>query len=130
MRVEGGSNIQLMFVAYDRRGVRVRVFGGPSFFRVQQDAVDEVDYNQDYLVFSPVNSVSITTFTQRQVEGTGWGGHVGADVSYFFTHVVGVGGFARFTRGSVDIENTLAGGGTVTVKAGGVQAGGGLRLRF
>jgi hypothetical protein len=45
-----------------------------------------------------------------------------------------VGGFAKFSRGSVDLENTL---GTaigeddvVSVKAGGFQVGGGLRLKF
>jgi hypothetical protein len=44
-----------------------------------------------------------------------------------------VGGFAKFSRGSIDLQNTLADLGedsVVSVKAGGFQVGGGLRLKF
>jgi hypothetical protein len=40
----------------------------------------------------------------------------------------GVGIFFRYSGASVDMP--LVGGGTVTVDAGGVQLGGGLRVRF
>ena len=52
----------------------------------------------------------------------------------FFTRIIGVGGFAKYGRGPIDLENTVAralGQHTVVgVKAGGVQVGGGLRLKF
>lgn len=129
-RVEGGVNLQVVGVAPLSDRVRLRVFGGPTYFRVQQDMVNSIAYDQAYLVFLPVNSVTITTFDRAdKVEGTGWGFHAGADVSMFFTRVVGIGGFARFSRATVALDDPLSGV-PVDVKAGGFQAGGGLRLKF
>ncbi len=61
-------------------------------------------------------------------EGTGWGYHLGADFSVFFSRVVGIGGFARYS--AAEVEQVDLGNTTVKNKAGGFQAGGGLRLRF
>jgi hypothetical protein len=81
-----------------------------------------------------VNAIEIAEFDHERIEGTGWGFHAGADASVFFNRIIGVGGFAKFSRGSVDIENTLATAvgldDEVSVKAGGFQVGGGLRLKF
>ena len=129
MRTEGGFHIQLMAIVADTGKARVRVFGGPSRLRVEQEAVDAIIYDQVFGVFVPTNAVAIDSYTERKVEGAAWGVHVGADVSIFFSRVVGVGGFARYARATVAIENTLAAG-TIDVKAGGFQLGGGLRLRF
>ena len=107
--------------------VRVRLFGGPTFFRVKADTIDDIRYNQVFLILLPVNSVDITTYNFSEAEGTGWGFHVGGDVSVFFSRVVGVGGFVRLSRGTVELEDFS---GTYDVKAGGFQTGGGLRLRF
>jgi hypothetical protein len=127
-RAEGGVNIQAMINATPRAGrVRVRFFGGPTFFRVKADTIDNIRYNQVYLVFSPVNSVDITNYEFSEAEGTGWGFHVGGDVSVFFSRVVGVGGFVRVSRGTVELTDFS---GAYDVKAGGFQAGGGLRLKF
>ena len=59
--------------------------------------------------------------------GTGIGFNAGADLAYYFSDVAGV-GFARYSRATVDLAS--AGGGTVGVPAGGLQVGGGLRLKF
>ena len=83
---------------------------------------------------SPVNAAELTEYELERVQGSGWGFHAGADGSVFFTRIIGVGGFARYGRGTIDLENTVAralGQHTVVgVKAGGVQVGGGLRLKF
>lgn len=133
-RIEGGVNIQAMLVPVQTPRFRFRVFGGPSYFRVEQDAVSDIRFNQVYGFFTRANVVEITEFDSRTVEGTGWGFHAGADASVFFTRVIGLGGFARFSRGDVDIEDTIASAvgvdDVVTVKAGGFQVGGGLRLKF
>ncbi len=129
-RVEGGVNLQLMLVAPVSPRTKVRLFLGPTYFRVQQDMVGSIAYDQAFLVFLPVNTVDITTYEKRdKVEGTGWGFHVGGDVSFFFTRVVGIGGFARFSRATVSLDDPLSGL-PIDVKAGGFQAGGGLRLKF
>jgi hypothetical protein len=107
-RIESGVNLQAMIVPVQSPHFRFRVFGGPTFFRVQQDAVTDIRYEQNYLLFLPVNTIEITEFDHERIEATGWGFHGGADASFFFNRVVGVGGFAKFSRGSVDLENTLA----------------------
>lgn len=53
----------------------------------------------------------------------------GGDVSVFFTRVFGLGGFARYSRGTVEIDEPLSES-TQDVRAGRFQAGGGIRLRF
>jgi len=129
-RVEGGVNLQLMLVAPVSSRTKVRLFLGPTYFRVQQDMVGSIAYDQAFLVFLPVNTVDITTYEKKdKVEGTGWGFHVGGDVSFFFTRVVGIGGFARFSRATVSLDDPLSGL-PVDVKVGGFQTGGGLRLKF
>jgi hypothetical protein len=133
-RIEGGVNIQAMVVAAQSDHFRFRVFGGPTYFRVQQDAVTAIHFNQVFLIFQPVNTIDIDQFDSERIEGTGWGFHAGADASFFFNRVIGVGGMAKFSRGNVDLEDTLATAigddDVVTVKAGGFQVGGGLRLKF
>lgn len=133
-RVEGGVNLQAMIVAVQSDRFRFRVFGGPTFFRVQQDAITDIRYDQVFLIVPRANAIDITEFDSERIEGTGWGFHGGADASVFFNRIIGVGGFAKFSRGSVDLENTLATAvgddRVVNVKAGGFQVGGGLRLKF
>jgi hypothetical protein len=133
-RIEGGVNLQAMIVAAQTDRFRFRIFGGPTYFRVEQDAVTDIRYDQAFLFLQRVNAIEITEFDHERIEGTGWGLHAGADASVFFNRIIGVGGFAKFSRGSVDLENTLATAvgldDEVSVKAGGFQVGGGLRLKF
>jgi hypothetical protein len=129
MRTEGGVNLQAMAVVAQTDRLRVRVFGGPSYFRVKQEQVSDIRYNQVYQILSRGNAVGITTYDRTETEDTGWGFHAGGDVSVFFTRVIGVGGFARFSRATVEMEDAL-GVTTIDVKAGGFQTGGGLRLKF
>jgi hypothetical protein len=132
MRTEGAAHIQVMFAQDVTPRLRVRAFTGPSFFRVQRDAVSDIVYDQAFLVFSPVNAVVITNFERVEVpfdEATGWGFHVGGDVSWFFSRVVGIGGIARFSRGTIKAFDPLPEE-SVDLKVGGFQAAGGLRLRF
>lgn len=129
-RAEGSVNIQLVGAAQLSDRVRARVFGGPTYFRVQQDLVSNVRYAQVFGVFTRVNEVEITSYEyDEKVEATGWGFHVGGDVSFFFNRVVGIGGFARYSQGRVDIEEPIVGD-VIELKTGGFQAGGGLRLKF
>jgi hypothetical protein len=133
-RIERTVGLHAMVVPLQRRRLRLRLYGGPTLFRMSQDAVSDIFYNHFYFVRFPTNGVEITNYDLRRVSGTGWGLHGGADASVFFTRVLGVGGFARYARGAVDFENTLATslGQTqrVSVKAGGAEVGAGLRLKF
>ena len=133
-RIERSLHLQVMLVALRTRHFRLRAFGGPSYFRIEQDSVTDIVYHQFYFVHAPVNAAELTEDQLERVAGSGWGFHAGADGSVFFTRIIGVGGFARYGRGSIDLENTVARAlgqhAVVGVKAGGVQVGGGLRLKF
>jgi hypothetical protein len=82
----------------------VRVFGGPSFFRLKADMVQDIEFDQAASIFSRANFVSITGYDQIEVEGSGIGFHAGADMSVFFARVVGLGAFARCSRGTVSVD--------------------------
>ena len=133
-RIERSLNLQVMLVALRTKHFCLRAFGGPSYFRIEQDSVTDIVYNQFYFVRSPANVAEVTEYELERIDGSGWGFHGGADGSVFFTRIIGVGGFARYGHGSIDLENTVAralGQHTVVgVKAGGVRVGGGLRLKF
>ena len=128
-RQEGAFHIQLAAVPARSEQFSLRFFGGPSYFRVQQDTVEDISFTQSASPFSRLNVVTVTGFQGREIEGTGWGFHAGADVSVYFSRVLGVGGMLRFSKGSVEVFDPLSEL-THDLDAGGVQAGGGLRLRF
>ena len=107
----------------------VMVFGGPSFFRITQDAVSEVTITEPGTgSFSTVTAAA--QITERAKSVTGF--NVGMDATYILwsndSIRVGAGGFVRFTQASTEIE-MLSGAGQPT-DVGGVQFGFGGRLRF
>jgi hypothetical protein len=107
----------------------VRVFGGPTYFHLTNQMVETIRYTQAAGIFIPINAVTVTGFTQREVSGSSWGFNAGADMSWFFTRHVGVGGGLRFNRGAVTVLEPL----TVKnadLKVGHAEFGGGLRLRL
>ena len=108
---------------------RVRVFGGPTYFQVSQEMVSDIYFNQAFNLVGG-NIVDITRSDQQQVEGSAWGFNVGADVAYFFSRHIGVGGVVRFNQGTVEIDNEPLTEQPAEWKAGHTIVGGGLRLRF
>jgi hypothetical protein len=132
VRSEGSANIQLMFVSPVSDRVTARLYGGPSYFRLRQDAVSNILYEHDFLILTPVHDVTITRYQTTTIEfedGGGWGFHVGGDVNLFFTRVIGLGWFARYSRGTVEVFEPLSET-DARFTMGGFQTGGGLRLRF
>lgn len=131
MRTEGTVHISAMFKAPIRNDkVRVRFYGGPSYFWLTADAVSDITYNQQWNL-AGANVVDIRTYDTTGVEQTGWGFHAGGDFAYMFTRVFGLGGFVRYSRGSVEIDDSnVPADGSIDVTTGGLTAGGGIRLRF
>jgi hypothetical protein len=105
----------------------LRLFGGPTHVTVRQDVVG------DMVVLESLTgagfAVAIIDFDLvAETEGSAWGFHVGADARYFFTERIGVGAMLRVSRADVEIPGLFAE--PADIKAGGMQIGGGLRLRF
>jgi hypothetical protein len=128
-RAETAVHVQLAAMPMRSNHFTLRLFGGPSYFRVQQDTVEDISFSQTAFPFSRVNIVSITGFQGTQIEGTGWGYHGGADVGVYFSRLAGVGAMLRISHGSIEVFDPLAQE-NHDLNAGGVQFGGGLRLRF
>ncbi len=129
--VEGAAHISLMFkVPSANENLRVRLFGGPSYFQFKADAISNIRYRQTFNLLG-FNEVEIESYETDDVEESGWGYHVGGDVTWFFSRVFGVGGFARLTYGEVTVDDAdIPADGPVDVTVGGFQAGLGLRFRF
>ena len=102
----------------------VQVFGGPAFFSVRAGVPATVQFTESY----PFDAAAFTGVETARVSGSAAGFTVGGDVSYMFTRSIGVGGHVRFSRAAASL--TPPGGQATTVDLGGVQAGGGLRVRF
>jgi outer membrane protein with beta-barrel domain len=104
--------------------VLLTIFGGPSFFTVEQALVSSIHYTESY----PYDDAVFDSAVTESVEDSAVGVNLGGDVGYFFSRQVGVGVGGQYTRANVELPSTD--GGTVEVKAGGFQIVGGLRLRF
>lgn len=122
-RSETAVHIQAKWLVPVNDKLLVTVFGGPSFFKVEQDIVNDIDYSESY----PFDTATFTRAITASQSESAVGINVGGDVAYFFTPNVGVGGTAQYSGATV--EMTVPSG-TADVKAGGLQVGGGIRLRF
>ena len=122
-RTETAVHVQAraMFPVSDR--IQVTVFGGPSFFQVDQSIVRDFDYAESY----PYDSATFSRAIAETQSESKVGVNVGGDVSYFFSRQIGVGVTVQYAGATVEMAVPS---GTADVKAGGGQIGGGLRLRF
>jgi hypothetical protein len=126
-RSERSVHVQAMFVLMNTPKLRVRAFAGPTYFSVEQHTIEDIGFSQVFL--GPINLVEITGFEATPKSDSAWGGHGGADVSYFVTDRLGIGGFLRVSRGTVELDDM---GGTTTseITVGGTEFGVGIRTRF
>lgn len=128
-RKDRGIDISAMYSLPTPDDLRVRVFGGPTYFSIAQEMVGRINYEQVFNLLG-TNVVNITTYNAQEVKGSAWGFNVGADVAYFFSRHVGVGGVIRFSRGTVTIDPEPLSGGSADLDAGATIVGGGVRFRF
>ena len=122
-REETGIHIQAQYQLPPFGNVYVTLAGGPSVLDIQQSIVTDVNFTEDF----PYDTATYVGVDSQRVSGTATGFNAGADVRWMFTRNVGVGGLVRYTRATVDLTRNNR---TVTVDAGGMQVGGGVRLAF
>jgi hypothetical protein len=90
---------------------------GPTIFFVKQDVVSSVPTTEP----GPTVGTPVISSDTKTTAGL----NAGVDVTYLLTKKWGVGGIARYTWGSAKFGS---GGSSLTL--GGLQIGGGLRMRF
>ncbi len=98
--------------------------GGPSRLNVEQEIVTDVLYDQEY----PFDVATFRSATTRRSKASVTGFNVGGDLRWMFSRNIGVGGMVRYIRGSVDLETQNDR--QISVRAGGLQAAGGIRIGF
>jgi hypothetical protein len=123
-REELAVHVQARVVIPVLSRLQAMVFGGPSFFSVKQDIVNDFTYTDSY----PFDTATFASSVTSSVSESAVGFNVGIDLSYFFTPQLGVGATLQAVGASFDMPS--AGAGTIDASAGKFQAGAGLRLRF
>jgi hypothetical protein len=135
-RREKATHIHVMFSPMVGGKTTIRIFGGPTFFRYRAEMVRDIIFEQLASSTSLDNEITIvdaeivTAPVADDEGGKAIGFHVGGDVSIFFTKMIGVGGFVRFSRGTVTLDEEPMSEVAQDIKVGGVTFGGGLRIRF
>lgn len=100
------------------------VFAGPTRIKITQDVITAIRYTEEY----PYDTA---TFSAAQVSTDElskvvFGG--GADLAFYFTKSIGIGAGIKYNGGDTLLISLS--GVALTSKVGGVEYGGGLRLRF
>jgi hypothetical protein len=113
-RSETGVHIRALWTIPVRDKINLSVSAGPSIIHVSQQIASGT---------VPANTQTLNS-TFNEETGNAFGVNIGFDGAYMVTPRAGVGLFVQYAGGSVDLTDAKG------VKAGGVQAGLGLRLRF
>lgn len=122
---ENAVHLQVLWFLPLTDKIDVAFSAGPSFFRVRQGLVSDVQTTEGAFPFTTVTISGVST-TEAKANATGY--NVGVDATYMVTDRVGGGFFVRYTGASVNLP--LQGGDELPLDVGGTQVGGGLRVRF
>lgn len=123
-RTESATHVQLYYDVRPRGKMRLRLAAGPSYFNAEQQVVESIETDEVY----PYDTTAFRSATLKNASGSGVGVNAAIDLSWMFSRRFGVGGLVRFTRASFDLD--ADGSRSVSSDAGGLQAGGGLRIAF
>lgn len=118
-REELAVHVDAVYVVPVNPRLQVAIFGGPSFFNVKQTVVSDFTFSQSY----PYDSAAFTGATAAEESKSVTGFNVGADVGYYFTDVIGIGGVIRFSRATFDAS-------VGKIDVGGPEVAFGVRLRI
>jgi hypothetical protein len=103
---------------------QAEIFGGPSVFRVTQGVITDYTITESF----PYDEASFRSAVTETAHVSKLGANVGADLTYFVTERLGVGGGFQFSGTTVELPS--AAGATQDVRVGGPRVNGGIRLRF
>jgi hypothetical protein len=120
---EQNVHVDLMY-ALPVHAVDVKVMAGPTFFNVKQDFVSGVTINETY----PFDTATFASATTKRLSKSAVGFNAGVDISHPLSSQVGIGALIRYSRADVKFDD--ADTGQRTVKAGGLEATAGVRVRF
>jgi hypothetical protein len=119
-REELAIHIDAVYVIPGKQ-LQIAIFGGPTFFNAKQTIITDFTYNNDVYPFDnpPTFAAGVGSEESKSVVGF----NIGADVCYYFTKTIGVGGIIRFSRGT--LASSIG-----NLDLGGPQFSGGVRIRI
>ncbi len=123
-RSENDGHLQLTWLVPVSRVAELSLFAGPSLFYLREDFITALSFRETY----PYDAVSVAGLQSQRSSKVGFGANAGADLTIMVWRYVGVGVGGRYARGKVSM--TGVNGGSISVKVGGAQISGGVRLRF
>jgi hypothetical protein len=121
---ETAVHIQVLYSIPVKRTLTLLLSAGPSRLSVEQELVTDIKYDETY----PYDVATFAGALTHRAKASVTGFNAGADLRWMFTKSIGLGGLVRFTRGTVDLETQD--NRRLPLRAGGVHAGGGLRIVF
>jgi hypothetical protein len=123
-RLETGFHGKVVFIVPVGAGWEVLVSGGPSFFQVEQDLVEDIKIKETY----PYDTATFDNAVARRHSSSALGFNVGADVTRLLTPHMGVGAAVVISRAKLHFDTFSDP--TREFDVGGTRVGGGLRFRF
>jgi len=121
---ETGVHLQLQYLVPATGKLHFVLEGGPSWINVDHEVVTDVTVTESY----PYDTAAFGGAVTKSTTGSAAGFNAGVDVTWMFAESVGIGGLVRYTRADIDLKAVE--GRSLTVKAGGLQGGAGIRVLF
>jgi Outer membrane protein beta-barrel domain len=125
-REETGIHIQAQYTIPLSRTLQLTLMGGPSVLQVNQAVVTNVNYSQEY----PYDTATLSGVDSTRIKDSATGFNAGADLRWMLSRSFGIGGVVRFSRATIDLEVNTPANRTISVDAGGVYLGAGVRFAF
>ena len=128
-RQEIGIHVQALYALPIGRRTRVIMSGGPSLFRVEQDVVTSIEFDR----VPGFTGLEFHEAIVTPLEKTAIGFNVGADITWELWRWLGVGSLTRYTRAAVAFDPGHGAAGLsrrIELHVGGLEIGGGVRVRF
>jgi hypothetical protein len=121
-RSEAGVHAELVYPVMVARRREVTVFGGPSYIRPTRELPVDVRYSESY----PYDTATFSSAATAMASAGALGFNVGLDATWRVSRALRAGGLVRYSRATATLA--LGSGNDVTVRAGGLQLAGGLRI--
>jgi hypothetical protein len=122
-RTETAVHLQLNYQRVLGRWT-LRAGAGPSYVHVEQEVVTGVTVDEEF----PYDTATFRDATTTRAKRAAAGFNAGGEISRMFTRRLGASFLARFTSARIGLN--VDPGHRVSIDAGGVQAGAGLRVAF
>jgi hypothetical protein len=124
VHAETGVHLQLQYLVPASGHLRFVLAAGPTWTTVEHEVANSLTVVESY----PYDTATFGGAVTKLSKASAVGFNAGIDVTWMFARNAGVGGLIRYTR--ADVEIGAGEGRTLAMKAGGVQAGVGIRLAF